>query len=225
MPRVSHQPAVTEKSAFGQMRRNWASRLRAARHDRINLKNYGPQAPLFAERLWIPLDQVEHALKKWNSKESARVVAEWPDERVRKVRDLPSIKACLQHWREGMSWEETGVIDQMVERIRKNGKVDRLRNRADVERRYAQLDELYLQVRQAGRLSPRSELVPGNFREEGGILFHIGPGGEPYFGGKGHHRLAIALALGQAALPAQIGAVHSDALSALLSLRTNPPET
>lgn len=219
MPRVSHQPAVTEKSAFGQMRRNWASRLRAARHDRINLKNYGPQAPLFAERLWIPLDQVEHALKKWNSKESARVVAEWPQERTRGVRDLPSVKACLQHWRDGLTWEETGIFEQMLDRIREKGKVDRLRNRADIERRYAELDELYLKVKKAGRLSPRNELVPGNFREEGGILFHIGPGGEPFFGGKGHHRLAMALALGQPVVPAQIGAVYREAIKALPELR------
>jgi len=81
------------------------------------------------------------------------------------------------------------------------------------------LDELYNIVTQSGTLSPRHELIKGNFREEGGILVHIGPDGAPYFGGKGHHRLAVALAAGVDLIPAQIGVVHRDGLTKLGAFR------
>ncbi|KPQ01931.1 hypothetical protein [Marinobacter sp. HL-58] len=215
---------ITEKKRFQQIRRNWNSRLRALRIDGKNRKQYGDMAPKFAELLWVPTDSIDYSVKVGSSKDSARVVQDWPDQLVVPVRELPSIKACLAHWQDGVAWEETGIFQQMLKKIDEKGKVDRLRNLDDIKSRYQSVDELYRQVALSRRLSPRSELIPGNFREEGGILIHIGPSGTPFFGKKGHHRLAIALALKLEYVPVQLGVVHISAIKSLEAFRLENPQ-
>lgn len=214
--------SITEKSGFEQIRRNWTSRLKAWDRDRKNRQQYGPEAPLFAERLWIPVDQLQYALKHWSTKQSGRVVSEWPAEELTPINEIEVVRACARHWHENIPWEETGIYQRMMEYIRQRGRVDRLTSENDVKIRYQELDELYNTVIQSGTLSPRHELIKGNFREEGGILAHIGPDGAPYFGGKGHHRLAVALAAGVDFIPAQIGVVHRDGLPKLGAFRDQP---
>jgi len=213
---------ITEKSRFEQLRRNWNTRLRALRTDRRNRALYGDDAPLFAERLWVPLSELECAVKVCSSKQSGYVVNHWPTKGLGSIAQTTAIKACVAHWRDGQSWEETGIYEAMMERIRLHGKIDRLRTLTEVKTRYAQLDMLYESVKKAGRLSTRQELIPGNFREEGGILINIGPDGAPYFGRKGNHRLAMAIAAELDYVPAQLGAVHINGLPALPGYRNIP---
>lgn len=210
---------VTEKSKFEQIRRNWNSRIRAWKVDKKNQERFGPQAPRFAEPLWIPTERIQKALKIGNSKQSGTVLDHWPDQETELVCELPSINACLLHWRDGLPWEESGIYDLMMAQIHRNGKVDRLRTIEDVKTRYRELDELYAHVKRAGGLNSRQEFIPGNFREEGGILVHIGPAGEPIFGKKGHHRLAIAMALNLRLIPVQLGATYQPAIKHLRHYR------
>ncbi|MDX1636284.1 MAG: hypothetical protein R3280_16720 [Marinobacter sp.] len=214
--------SITEKGRLQQWRRNWNSRLRARRIDGANCRQYGNEAPRFAERLWVPLEQLQYAVKAGNSKQSARIIHSWPADKVVPIEGLQTIRACIQHWRDGVSWEQTGIYDQMMASIREHGKVDRMRTLDDIKQRYQHLDRLYQTVVAAGGLSPREALIKGNFREEGGTLVHIGPDGAPYFGRKGHHRLAMALAAGFAFIPAQLGVVHVDGLAGLADLRQRP---
>lgn len=211
--------SITEKSRFEQIRRNWNSRIRAWKTDGHNQKLYGEDAPRFAEQLWVPTDRIQRALKIGSSKQSGAVMESWPEKGYSMVSDLPSIKACLAHWRDGLSWEDSGIIDLMMAQIRSNGKVDRLRTLEEVNTRYQELDELFFEVKRAGRLSSRQNFIPGNFREEGGILVHIGPNGEPVFGKKGHHRLAIAIALDFSVIPVQLGATFRPAIGHLWNYR------
>ncbi|MDF0751256.1 hypothetical protein NLU14_13580 [Marinobacter sp. 71-i] len=211
--------SITEKRRFQQIRRNWNSKLRALRIDGKNRKRYGEHAPKFAELLWIPTAALTHSVKAGSSKDSARIVQDWPDQFILPVRELPAIKACLAHWKIGLSWEATGIFQQMLDIIEEKGKVDRLRNLNDIEERYRSVDELYDKVASTGGLHPRSELIRGNFREEGGILVHIGPDGVPFFGKKGHHRLAVALALELEYIPAQLGVIHASAIDRLDAFR------
>lgn len=103
----------------------------------------------------------------------------------------------------------------MLNTIEEKGKVDRLKSLDDIRERYKNVDELYNKIASTGGLSSRSELIQGNFREEGGILIHLGPDGIPFFGKKGHHRLAVALALELEYVPAQLGVVHVSAIKSL----------
>lgn len=210
---------ITEKGRFAQFRRNWATRARATRKDRANRLEFGSSAPKYAERLWVRTQDLEYGLKHWSSKKSALVVTAWPEDLSRPLYDWVTIRACLDHWVKGVSWEETGMINQMMAWIDEKGKVDRLSSRAEVLKRYEQLDALYEVVRKERRLRTRGELVAGNFREEGGVLVHIGPDGRPFFGGKGNHRLAIAIAAGLEYFPAQLGVVHLSALHSLPQYR------
>lgn len=207
--------SITEKSRFAQFRRNWTSRIKALHLDSKNRKRFGARAPLFAERLWIPVNQIEWRLKHWNSKQSGRVVSEWPTEKLSPVSELSVVRACQRHWLDGVPWEQTGLFDQMIKSIQQSGKVDRMRSMDDIRLRYEQLDDIFDQVRTESIFRTRQSLITGCFREEGGILMHIGPDGAPYFGGKGHHRLAIALCAGIEVIPAQLGVVHIDALAKL----------
>jgi hypothetical protein len=211
---------ITEKSRFAQARRNWNTRRRALLTDYRNRRNFGPEAPKFAERLWVDPAQIESTGKIASSKQSGQVIHTWPHEALSPLLDSPSIKACLQHWRDGLPWEQTGIIEQMLKAIEQNGKVDRLRTEEDVRIRYEELDRLFFETSKDMRLKTRSELVPGNFREEGGILVHIGPEGKPVFGRKGHHRLAMALCLRLQSIPVQIGVVHDSAIGELKRFRS-----
>lgn len=211
---------ITEKGRISQARRNWTSRFRAWRTDGDNRRHYGIGAPRYAECIWIKTADVTKGLKYWNSKQSALVVHQWPQQMVTAVTELVTIRCCLEHWSQGKSWEETGLVDQMMAWIRERGRVDRLSDHDHVLKRYKELDVLYEMVLREGRLRTRNELVRGNFREEGGILVHLGPDGMPYFGGKGHHRLAIAMAAELQYFPAQLGVVHADALDSLPQYRS-----
>lgn len=75
----------------------------------------------------------------------------------------------------------------MMEEILRVGKIDRLRKLADVKMRVPRWISSIKEVRTLRRLSTREELIPGNFREEAGILINTGPEGRLYFGQKGNH--------------------------------------
>ncbi|WP_417316330.1 MULTISPECIES: hypothetical protein [Gammaproteobacteria] len=211
--------SITEKSGLNQTRRNWSSRVKARKKDRQNLSEYGPNAPQFAERLWIPMSKLNFALKLWSPKKTGCVVTEWPESRITPIKEILVVKSCISHWHNSVPWENTGIYQQMMDYIKLHGKVDRMQSREDIETRYKELDQIYNSVLQTHCLRTRQELIKGNFREEGGILVHIGPDGMPYFGGKGHHRLAVAIAAGLERIPAQLGVVHIDGLSALPAYR------
>lgn len=103
--------------------------------------------------------------------------------------------------------------------IAKHGHIDDIETKKGVLARLNRLDEIYATVVREGNLRPFGQAAPWAFREYGGVLVHIGPGGRPYFGGAGQHRMAIALALGLQRIPAQLGATHSDAIRCLGGFR------
>ncbi|MDO6825231.1 hypothetical protein [Marinobacter sp. 2_MG-2023] len=105
--------------------------------------------------------------------------------------------------------------------VSKTGVVDDCRTPEDVIERYRKLDSIWSDVKQRGSLPSRATLDANNFREVGGVLMHIGPGGEPIFSGAGCHRFAMALML-KTPFPAQIGIVHRSALEILPQLRSCP---
>ena len=150
-----------------------------------------------------------------------RVVYEWPPggHRVgRFVEEEPFI-SCWRHWVEGRSWEETSVYERMEEALKARGKVDGCINMDDVTARYEELDAIFETVRKTNRIVPCPDYDSWCFRELGGIVFHVGPDGECFFGKIGQHRLAIAIILGIPRIPAALGAVYRGSLPVLHELR------
>lgn len=124
----------------------------------------------------------------------------------------------VEHWVRGVPWGETGALDLMEERLRLNRSVDSCRNMHDARRRYEILDSVFEQVKREGRMRLKSGADPG--KRWGGYegIMHIGPGGEPFFGGFSNHRLAMAFIL-QVPYPARIGCVHVSAIPLLHEFR------
>lgn len=189
-----------------------------------NKFKYGWSAPAYGELIWIPTAQVSKASSLgFQRSDSGKVTAFSEPCEENSVFDIPKIAMCLSHWRDGVSWDETGIVELIMQNIAssKRGVSDGLRSYDDVVKRYAALDKVFETVKREGRLRTRKELVPRAFKEEGGILIHLDASGEPIFGGGGHHRLAIAIAAGIECFPAKVGVVHPAALTKLPEYRSN----
>jgi hypothetical protein len=183
-----------------------------------NRIRFGKGAPRPNERLWIDPALVENALDGLPVR-SGFVLDRWPPVEPAPFEEHVHVRFALAHWQDGVPWEETGAYEYMLERIRVRGQQDGCRDLADVERRYERLDELFETARREGRLRTRPELDSAAREEDGGILMHIGPDGQPAIGDGGKHRLTIAKLLGLPVVPTRIGYVHRDALPLLPALR------
>lgn len=130
------------------------------------------------------------------------------------------ISRCLQHWRDGVTWEETGIYDHMMHRINesRSRQFDGCRTIEDVRARYLRLDRIYRKVAAERALDPNPEGTP-DFHMQWGIIVHLGPGGVPLFGGGGCHRMAMAIALDLDHVPALLGYTHRSAAPALARYR------
>ena len=205
--------------------------------DLKNIIRYGRSAPRFAERVWIDPRSCKKVLSPRvimelcsvsTQRNASGLVIEspWPSENVKAVTEIPKITFCIEHWVNGVPWEDTGVYEYMERKIEKHkekGKKppDDCENIEEVRRRYKYLDRVFEQVKSESRMRTMGEINPNNFREYMGPCIHFGPDGEPYFAMRGSHRFAIAYIL-DLPLPAQIGCVHLSAIPYLHGYRQIP---
>lgn len=139
---------------------------------------------------------------------------------------LVKLRCCMAHWSAGESWDQTGIYDLMMEKITRTGRPQSgCRTIEDVRARYARLDRIFAEVRRDKALRSPRELPRqrGSFRD--GIEIHIGAQGEPLFGNRGHHRLAMAKILGLEKIPANLGFVHEAGIAHLAHYRPRSPQT
>lgn len=187
-----------------------------------NVLRHGVRAPRRAERIWVDPSEVRATYAGFDASDSGRVIGGgWPS-RARSIEEYYKLHACRRHWVDGIGWTETGIIDELLERIRIDGHVDGLRTIEELEARYRALDEIYEVVRSEQRLRTRRELTDRAVRESDGILVHIGDEGQPIFGHRGGHRFVMALLLNLAIIPAQLGVVHPGGMQALSHYRRPP---
>lgn len=131
------------------------------------------------------------------------------------ITNMIKIKACLDHWREGISWEESGIYEYMEDLIaKKSRRIDGCHSRTDIVNRYARMDLIYQEIKTDKRLKTAFErgVTTDPALEPSGVVIHFGRDGEPLFSGSGHHRLSIAIALGLTEMPVMLGAIHPRAL-------------
>ena len=208
--------------------------VKVLRADIANKLKYGFKAPLYAERIWVRPKECKRVLLKADEKGfrgmySGMVVHSWPPITGcinLKLLEYPKIKSCVDHWKYGIPWEDTEVYKYSEKRMlsSENGIYNNCKSIEDLIERYRQLDYIYQQVKRENRIKAVKEFNPKAFREEDGILIHIGPFGELYIGGS-FHRFAMALVLNLKIVPAQIGCIHSDALIYLSKLRSKSIKT
>lgn len=197
--------------------------------DLANYCRYGAVAPRFAERIWVNAEECElgmpphvvrqltglHRRKHSSRDASGKVVHQlWPHHEAIPVTEVPTVRFCIEHWVNGVSWENAGAYEHMEKLIAQRGRrVDGCESMEDVVRRYERLDSIFEQVRSEGRLQP----------DRGGPAIHIGPEGQPFFGGLAFHRFAMAWIL-NLRFPAQLGCVHHTALPWLPTFRAESPQ-
>lgn len=199
-------------------------RLHAPIRDRANERRYGPEAPRFAERLWIDPLAVEHFVVAGSSlSDSGRVTFDdFAEGQRQPIDDDPIMQAAVARWRDGRPWEETGEIERMERAIRRKGPIKGCRTHADIMARCARLDAIFSMIQRERRVRAQPELDPRAFREVGGIGAHVGPDGVPIRAANGRHRFAMARILGIRSIPVRVGLVHASALPMLDRLRRPP---
>lgn len=185
---------------------------RSLYRDARNLVRHGTAAPRWGELIWVDPETVNTFVSSHNRSYTGQVIGGDWDLAAEPLEEHEKFVACSEHWSEGTPWEETGIIDLIVEEIEQHGSKDGCTTRDEVVARYQQLDQIFEQVRAEKRLRTRRELDPDAYREVGGIYIHIDRHNLPVFGNGGCHRLAIAQVLGLDIIPAQVGVVHEGAL-------------
>ena len=196
--------------------------------DAWNRLRFGAGAPQSDECIWIDPMQVNHAytggkrlsLRRHNS---GQVVAgDWDLDRS-PIKESDKAQSCRLHFVEGVPWSETPIYARLLREIAEGKRPDGLTSRTDLDARYARLDKLWQYAKREG-LKPRSETPDQYRREHGGILVHIARDGTLMRSGGAAHRFAIARLLQLKSVPAQLGAVHPEALAAghLDRLRQRP---
>lgn len=195
--------------------------------DLRNKLKYGKDAPLYFERIWvnpmeirmmIPRDEVKRVTGIHRNRASG-VVVDWDEiSRSYPITEEFRIQYCFKHWKDGISWDELGVIDHLS-KSSKYGSWPKKK----IRERFRMLDRAFEETKKLGRLKTRDEIDPAGFREEDGILVHIGKHGEPVFGGNGFHRLAMAQVLELDRIPACIGLVDKEAIPLLSKFRAEEP--
>ncbi len=201
--------------------------FRAFPRDALNKVLYGPEAPLYAERIWVNPRDCRACLSGLGDSYSGKVVtAGWPPPRARQkeIMEVKKIRSCIDHWENGISWEETGIFDFLEREIENHPKniFDDCGNRKELKRRYARLDRLFETVKAEGELRTNREVDRWSFRERDGVYCHVGPEASLFFGGVGCHRFSMALVLGLPLIPAKLGCVHVSAITHLKTLRCRP---
>lgn len=195
--------------------------MRALLRDNANRFYFGPDAPIYAERIWVNPFDITVCLTGLSDRFAGKVVGDpWPPEggTICEFRDIFKVQACFEHWKNEIPWKETGIYDHLLQKIKEHPRrcIDGCSNIGDVQKRYKRLDDLFNESKRKGgfpEIKPRDNNWA--FREKDGITIHIGPDGRLYFGGNGCHRFSIALVLRLTWIPAKLGCVHRDALPLL----------
>jgi len=138
------------------------------------------------------------------------------------IEDHPKMRSILDHWERGIPWQETWGFRWTVEQALSRPGFEGCRSYGDVVALYEKRERLFAKALREVRLRTPAEVDPEKRRAQGAPLMHLGPHGEPIFGGAGYHRFCIARVLG-IPLPCMVGAVHVSALPYYHQL-TLPPD-
>lgn len=230
---AARQATHVGAAVVGRQRRRLGSRSRYLVRDFENLVRYGKHAPRAAQMITVDPREVRHVYygALWDAELPAGFVkpsdgagpalgraftgsvvgGDWDLELV-PLASCPKYRACVERYRFGKSWRETGALDLMSEILRTRPGADGCHSEADVVRRFERLDATFREIGSERRLRRRRELDASTFRESGGVYMHIGRDATALFAGGGFHRLAIAKILELESIPAQLGVVHEQAI-------------
>ena len=169
--------------------------------------------------IWVDPSEVRRAapelVNRW--KHMGEVWSGDWDLESRPLQDLEKYHSVVEHFRDGVPWEETEIFRTAIEQIEAGGTYwNGCRTVSDIERRTRHIERLYESIRRDGFKSQsaiygkqfKSRLLRGSFdRSTTEITVSIGRDGELLFV-DGNHRLAIAHVLGVEEIPVQVVVRH-----------------
>lgn len=119
------------------------------------------------------------------------------------IGSLKIIRAVESHFREGVNWEDTGIIEHKLIQIKHHprGVVDGCRNRDDLLARYDRLDQTARDIMENGYRLYLDDENPSRFNYYNSISVSIGRDGALLLGMGGLHRLGILRAIGYGNFP------------------------
>ena len=200
-----------------------SKRLTSLKRDLISRYKFGKVAPYFGQAIYINPQTCNTFFSDWDRKHSGTVKdGDW-DLAVHPLIEYPKYKHCIDHWVKGVSWKDAGAYDFLRSLIKQRGvPIDGCFTEEEIINRYDKLDKIFEQVSRAGELYPRKKVNPHNFRESGGVYFHIDRNNMPVFGTGGAHRFAMSKILNFSIIPAQLGVVHKAAVNDWVKYKTPP---
>jgi len=186
----------------------------ALRDDARRAAQGGLRAPRLWERLWVAPHAVTRSLidpiddHPWHVYKAG----DW-DQRTKPIEEVEHVRFCLSHWRDGLTWEETGAYSYALQQIaERSGRHQDMTSIDDVVERYRLLDLLFDEISQTQRFKTSPQLNPRVIRERRGIQMHVGREGEPIFHGWGGcHRLGLAMCAEIDVIPVMVCIVHAEA--------------
>ncbi len=199
--------------------------------DVTNRMWFGADAPQSDELIWVRARDVTHWYKpepengapRYRRRHSGLVAGGDWDQSRKPFGSQIKLDSIRDHFERGVPWQQTDLFDWMLKMMDEKGRVDGCHTREDLIARYEQLDRIYEEAQRTGTLRPHGS-VNQTRGEHGGILVHIARDGTPLRDGGGMHRFAIAYILDLQSVPAQLGVIHPDAVTAglMAELRKGP---
>lgn len=146
------------------------------KRDIWNMICYGWQAPRNNERIWVAPSEIKRVLVPTEVQritgmtrdKTSGLMIDWNKvEKTKPLFDVFKIRYCLEHWLEGKSWDELGVIYF----LKKNSMKHRSKIVRAMKEHFDMLDLAIEEVKKEGRLKIRKEIDPDNYCERDGYWY------------------------------------------------------
>jgi hypothetical protein len=148
---------------------------------------------------------IEDRPSKFGKWESVGLILDgrW-DIKARKLQKMEKYCAVYDRFLNGTSWEDTGIITHLQNRIIKEGRpMDGCRNKEELEKRYNQIDRLFDDLKRYGYQAEKHSTWDS-------VSVHIARDGELLFAGSGAHRLFICQIVGIENIPVWVKVRHKE---------------
>jgi hypothetical protein len=130
---------------------------------------------------------------------------DWDVDRT-KIEDTPKYRSIIQHFNDGVAWENTDLFRRYAKRLNDGAKLRGTRSIVELKEIYDEtIEKLYLSIRRDGFVLPQRGRRTKNLPH-----LYIGRDGELLYGRQGNHRYAIARLLNLEFLPCVVHVRHID---------------
>ena len=168
----------------------------------------------FGVPFWVQTCQIKGQVI--NSNKACEIIYDSKSNRTITLAENQKLQSIISHFQAGIPWEVTPLYQIMMNRIiEAGGTYKGLRSISDIRNYYIQMDEYFEEVGKRGLWIPESKpflgLLDRNFPLNG-VTIQVLDNGQPYFAGRGTHRLAMSFAAGRELTPVYLTGISKQSL-------------